>query len=67
MVNINIAKPFSNYNLKVYNNNGILMYEDIKIAQPTYSFDMNGFANGTYTIVCEINDQIVFKKLILAK
>jgi hypothetical protein len=62
-----IAKPFANYNLKMYNTAGVLVYESKNIVQPTYSFDISAFADGTYTIQLDIDNQRIVKKLMLAK
>jgi hypothetical protein len=66
-VQIAIAKPFANYNLKMYNTTGVLVYESKNIVQPTYSFDISAFADGTYTIQLDIDNQRIVKKLMLAK
>ena len=42
------------------------MNED-SIVQPTYSFDIGAFVDGIYTIRLEIDNQVIIKKLILAK
>jgi hypothetical protein len=67
MVHIDITKLFAYYNLKIYNITGILVYESRSIVQPTYSFDMSAFVDGAYTIRLEIDNQVIIKKLILAK
>ena len=66
-VHIGITKPFAYYNLKIYNITGILVYECRSIVHSTYSFDMSTFVDGVYTIRLEIDNQVINKKLILAK
>lgn len=66
-VNIKINKSFFNYNLKIYNINGTIVHEDEKVTHPTYSFDMSGFVDGTYLLQLVIDNQLVTKKIILAR
>ena len=66
-VNIEITKTFNSYNLRIYNINGALIGENRNITQPTYSFDMSGFTDGMYILQFEIDNQIVSKRIILAK
>ena len=66
-INIDITQPFAYYNLKIYNIAGILVYESRSVVQPTYSFDISTFVDGAYTIQLEIDNEVVTKKLILAK
>lgn len=67
MIYIDTTKLFAYYNLKIYNITGMLVYESRSIVQPTYSLDMSAFVDGTYTIRFEIDNQVINKKLILAK
>ena len=66
-VNIEITKTFNSYNLRIYNINGALIGENRNITQPTYSFDMSDFIDGMYILQFEIDNQIVSKRIILAK
>ncbi len=66
-VNINIQRIQSSYNVKVYSAAGTLVYQDIKITKPIYTFDISNFANGVYMVQVEIDERIITKKLILSK
>ncbi|MDR2887520.1 MAG: thiol protease/hemagglutinin PrtT [Bacteroidales bacterium] len=67
MVNISIVKQFSAYSLKVYSLGGTLVYADRNITQPSYSFDMSGFADGTYTVQIATGNNLLSKKIILSR
>jgi len=61
---------FSNHqvnNIKIYNSQGMLLYQSFNITQPDYAIDMSSYVNGIYIISTQINNQVLTQKIILEK
>lgn len=54
-------------NLKIYNAQGIICFQNFNIKQTAYNIDMSAYANGIYVISVEVDNRVLTQKIILKK